>query len=277
MQNSGTDPVSLPELEAFADGELPAEDARRVAAALETDADLRAQFAEICRLGAALEQVADDPEDDDPAIGVLANRLERQLVLRRRAQLSRYGAAAAAVVAAVGTAGWYSHAALSPAVPGAAPAVMAANTVDPGALPSFVADAAGAHSIFAFDSVHPVEFTSSDQPVMHDWFVSHLGGNASVPQLDSLGFTLVGGRLLGGAEGAMAQILYENAKGDRVSLIYGKRQLPGGPEVKLVKVGKSFASYWQHNDFSWAVVEDAPGADVTAVSAHVAELIKASN
>jgi anti-sigma factor RsiW len=75
----------------------------------------------------------------------------------------------------------------------------------------------------------------------------------------------------------MAQLLYENEKGDRVSLVFGRRQVPGGTELKLVHVGKSYASYWREGEFAWAVVEDSPGADVSAVATHVAQVIRATS
>ncbi|MEO0762532.1 MAG: anti-sigma factor, partial [Pseudomonadota bacterium] len=142
-------------------------------------------------------------------------------------------------------------------------------------VPSFVADAAGAHQVFAPDNFHPVEFTAKDEAAMARWFSARLGQTATIPHLEELGFSLVGGRLLAGANGPAAQVMYENAKGDRVSLVFGKQQVPGGsPELKLVHVGKSYASYWQDKGFAWAVVEDTPGADVSMVATHVARITR---
>lgn len=253
------------ELEAFVDGELPEADHRRVSAALATDDALRAKLAEISDAKRRLSTASFVDEGDDPALETIAAKLEHQLKSKRRRWLLRTGAGLAVLMFVFAAAGWYGHERFAPSGP---------TQVGEVALPAFVADAAGAHEIFAFDAVHPVEFTSSDETVMRGWFKQHLGKTADVPNIEHLGFDLVGGRLLGGAQGAMAQILYENDKGDRVSLVLAKRPTGGGKELRLMKVGKSFASYWSENELSWAVVEDAPGADITSIASHVASLVK---
>ncbi|MEO0620687.1 MAG: hypothetical protein AAFU49_18705 [Pseudomonadota bacterium] len=274
MDQDGTSRVSLAELGAYCDGELEGPDASRIEQALAEDPDLRAEMRAMMEDRAALAEAASLPEGGsaDPMLEALAGRLEARLnETKRRAQFRRWAVGGVGALA-VALAGWAGHAWLTGTAlfePG--PAERAA-----AAVPGFVADAAGAHAIFADDTVHPVEFTSADEPVMQRWFRSHLGPTALIPHLEELGFDLVGGRLLGDAEGAMAQVLYENAKGDRVSLVFGKREVPGGQELKLVHVGKSYASYWREGEFSWAVVEDSPGADVSAVATHIAALIRAT-
>ncbi|MEM9735060.1 MAG: anti-sigma factor [Pseudomonadota bacterium] len=253
------------ELEAYCDGELPEADHRRISAAIDKDEALRAQFQAISDTRRRLAVASTEGDADDPALSVLVGKLERELQVRRRWWFLRTGAALGVMVTLVGAAGWYGHARYAPAGP---------TQVGDVVLPGFVADAAGAHSIFAFDSVHPVEFTSSDENTMRDWFKFHLGKTADVPNLREFGFTLVGGRLLGDADGAMAQILYENEQGDRVSLVLGKRPTGAGKELRLVKVGKSFASYWSDDELSWAVVENAPGADINSIATHVAGIVR---
>ncbi|MEO1492036.1 MAG: hypothetical protein AAFV19_07780 [Pseudomonadota bacterium] len=252
------------ELEAYLDGELPDADQKRISAALDQDEALRAQFADMSDAKRRLSSASLGDEIDDPALSVIAGKLEHQLRVRRRWWLLRTGALASIVAVGLVVAGWTSHARFAPAGP---------TQIGDFELPGFVADAAGAHSVFAFDTVHPVEFTSSDEVVMQNWFKHHLGKTAYVPDLEHLGFDLIGGRLLGDAQGAMAQILYENDKGDRVSLVLAKRPTGTGKELRLAKVGKSFASYWRDNELSWAVVENAPGADISSIAAHVASLV----
>lgn len=266
MQNRPT--VTRLELEAYADGELPQADAERVERALEKDTTLRAQFNAISRERVRIEGAVKPNNDDrsDPMAELLARKLQAKLDAHAQTKRVRRTAAIAVAGLAVAAVGWVGHDYATAPAPGADGSAA-------GAPPRFVADAAGAHSVFAFDEVHPVEFASSDQAIMQDWFASHLGQSALVPDLGELGFALLGGRLLGDADGAMAQILYENAAGDRVSLVFGKRMVAGGSELKLVKIGKHYASYWRNGDMAWAVVEDTPGADVSAVATHVARLV----
>jgi anti-sigma factor RsiW len=266
------------ELAAYCDGELPGEEAARVEAALSADPALRVEMTRMMNERRALAdavRLSGDAEEADPAVAALADRLSERLERERIRRTRLQWAGAAAALGAIAAVGWIGHAALT-GTPLVGPAPPAAEAVDVG-VPGFVADAAGAHAIFSHDEVHPVEFRAVDEPVMREWFRSHLGEGATIPHLEALGFELMGGRLLGDAEGAMAQLLYENEKGDRVSLVFGRRQVPGGTELKLVHVGKSYASYWREGEFAWAVVEDSPGADVSAVATHVAQVIRATS
>lgn len=249
--------ISDVDLNAFHDAELPEAEAARVAAALEADPALRARLAALAadrrRLAAAAEA-----GESDPASDALAARLATALEARRRRARARRLSGAALALAAVGAAGWFGHAALFPDAAGGSA--------------GFVADAAGAHAVFAHDPVHPVEYGPEAEAEMRAWFQSHLGEDAPVPRLDELGFALVGGRLLGDAEGPLAQLIYENAARDRVSLIYGRRAASGGEDIKLVKIGKSLAGWWRSGDYAWAVIEDSPGADIGVIATHVARL-----
>jgi len=259
------------ELGAYADGELTGADAARVEAALEADPELRSELARILRERDAIRAAA-LVEEADPAAKELAARLGARIERRRARRSALRIAASAAALAATAAGGWFGH--LAATFEGRTnDAVQVASAS--GQVPEFVADAAGAHEVFAFDQVHPVEFLSEDETLMRDWFAAHLGDAAQVPHLEEIGFNLIGGRLLGSATGPAAQLIYANDKGDRVSLVFSRQALPGGgSDVQLVRVGKTYAGWWQQDDLSWAVVEDGPGADVDAVARHVSDMMR---
>lgn len=267
--------VSNAELAAYVDGEITGAEAERIEEALLHDPALRAELSRMTvereSLKAALQESEAAP---DPAISALAERLDGRLRAARARRRMGFVAAGFAAAALLGAVGWTGHAALT------GTPIFSEGDLRRGAshatVPGFVADAAGAHAIFAEDKIHPVEFFAADEPVMQRWFETHIGEGVMIPHLEEIGFDLVGGRLLGDAEGAMAQVLYKNAKGDKVTLVFGKREVPGGEELKLVHVGKQYASYWHDRGYAWAVVEDSPGADVSAVATHVAALIRAT-
>ncbi|MEM6488158.1 MAG: hypothetical protein AAF677_07795 [Pseudomonadota bacterium] len=264
--------VTDAELNAFCDGELNEDETVRIAAAIEADAALRVRMAQMMGDIAALRAVS-EPEGDDAATAALAEKLGQRVQRRtQRRMIGRVGAGVAASMALV-AGGWIGHGAYvksTTAKNGRNTMVMAEVTQG---VPSFVADAAGAHEVFAPDTFHPVEFTAKDEAAMARWFSDRLGEAAMIPHLEELGFGLVGGRLLAGSEGPMAQVMYENDRGDRVSLVFGKQQVSGSKELKLVHMGKTYASYWQNNGFSWAVLEESPGADVSMVASHVSRLV----
>ncbi|MEM1314069.1 MAG: hypothetical protein AAGI51_05910 [Pseudomonadota bacterium] len=262
------------ELGAYIDGELDAQDEARVERALVADADLRARLAAATEARAALRTLVlsgpgaeDDADDPSPETEALAAKLSARLRADRNRRVRSRVALAAGALMATAVGGWFAHiyaVSLEPSVAAAE-----------GQAPSFVADAVGAHAVFAPDRVHPVEFFSQDEALMRDWFAEHLGDGVQIPHLEEFGFDLVGGRLLGSARGASAQLLYENARGERVSLVFGPQNLPEAPDApRLIDVDGRLASWWRQGGLSWAVVEDQPGADVPSITKHVAELVR---
>lgn len=261
--------ISFAELSAFCDDALSVADTERVVAALESDPALRNSMAQIMADRDTLLANA-NAEDVHSGVDALAERLQASVDAARRQRVIRHGAVLGAAMVALIALGWAAHTIYSGPVT-TPEGIVSVLDVE---VPIFVADAAGAHDIFAKDSVHPVEFLAEDSSVMNDWFKTHLGEHAVVPHLEDLGFTLIGGRLLGDRSGATAQIIYRNEANDKVSLFFSKRPVPGGSEVKLAKVGKSYASYWRERELTWAVVEDTPGADVSMIADHVSKLSK---
>jgi anti-sigma factor RsiW len=253
--------VSEAELGAFCDGELDDAAAARVEAALQADPALRAEMARLMRERAALSGDAEVREAPDPAVAALASRLEARLRGRRRRRLAAFAAGVVAAVAAIAAGGWFAH-----------DAAVTRQVVPASEAPRFVEEAAGAHAIFAPDDVHPVEFFSSDEELMRQWFEGHLDHVVRIPHIEDLGFELIGGRLLGGAQGATAQLMYENAKGDRVSVVFGRHEAPQDGTLHLVRLGDVYASWWKAGDLAWAVLESGAGADVSAVATRVAAL-----
>lgn len=265
--------ISDAELNAFCDGELDEKDSARVAAAIEADPELREKMARIMGDIAALRAAA-DAEQVDPATEALAERLGSVVEKKDRERTYMQMGMGLAASVAIAAGGWFGHAAFVKSGAGKSRENGMVMALDTQTVPSFVADAAGAHEVFAPDTFHPVEFTAKDEAAMAQWFTDRLGEAAMIPHLEELGFRLVGGRLLAGASGPMAQVIYEHDRGARVSLVFGKQQVPGNSELKLVHVGKTFASYWQDKGFAWAVVEDTPGEDVSLVASHISRMTK---
>lgn len=250
--------VSEAELGAFCDGELDDASAARVEAALQRDPALRAEMARMMRERAALSG-GSEREPPDPAVAALATRLAGRLRGRRRRRVAAFAAAAVVAAAAVAAGGWFAH-----------DAAMTRQVLPASEAPRFVEEAAGAHAIFAPDEVHPVEFFSSDEELMRNWFAGHLDHAVRIPHIEDLGFELIGGRLLGGAQGATAQLMYENAEGDRVSVVFGRHPAPQDGTLHLVRLGDVYASWWKAGELAWAVLESGAGADVSAVATRVA-------
>jgi anti-sigma factor RsiW len=85
----------------------------------------------------------------------------------------------------------------------------------------FVRQASFAHAVYMPEKRHPVEVTAAEQDHLVQWLSRRLGKPLKVPQLSTLGFELVGGRLLPGDVGARAQFMFQDAQGQRITLYLG--------------------------------------------------------
>jgi anti-sigma factor RsiW len=214
-------PVTEDELHAYIDGELPADRMEAVTAWLAahpeqavTVASWRAQSDRIrARFGAVLEEVV--PE-----------RLTLDQIIRNDRANGRSWkifAAAAAVIAflAGGASGWFAHGASVGTRTGSF-------AVANGAL--------DAYRLYVVEVRHPVEVPGTERQHMTQWLSKRVGEELRVPDLQSVGLKLVGGRLLPGPTGAAAFYMYEGASGERFTIYCAKASAPPrstGPTARL--------------------------------------------
>jgi len=78
--------------------------------------------------------------------------------------------------------------------------------------------AARAHLVYSPEVRHPVEVDAKDQDHLVKWLSKRLGMQLKVPVLTGDGFDLLGGRLLPGPEGPVAQFMYQDPSGKRLTL-----------------------------------------------------------
>jgi anti-sigma factor RsiW len=215
--------VGEDELNAYVDGELPAE-----------------------RLGAVEAWLASHPDD---AVKVAAWRQQAEFIRARyraavnekppqrlnvdRLTRRRYGALAAGIAATLmallagGVAGWTARGA------------MAANPSD---LALFTSDALDAYRLYTVEVRHPVEVPGDQQPHLQDWLSKRVGSQLRPPDLNKLGLKLVGGRLLPGPTGPTAFFMYEGASGERFTLYCGRT---GDQQTALLyTAGEHNAAYY---------------------------------
>jgi anti-sigma factor RsiW len=78
--------------------------------------------------------------------------------------------------------------------------------------------AAIAHATYSPEVRHPVEVGADDEPHLVAWLSKRLGVKLRAPKLDEAGMSLVGGRLLPGDNGPVAQFMYQSQNGRRLTL-----------------------------------------------------------
>jgi anti-sigma factor RsiW len=140
--------------------------------------------------------------------------------------------------------------------------VLGLNYIEPEGEPpavSFTRLATNAHLLYASDLQHPVEFGADQQERLLVWLSERLGQAVQAPQLQDLGFTLVGGRLLPSAGQPAAQLMYEAPDAQRITLyIRGTWSSASGAaqDGTVTFAGDSGVSlvYWRDGPFAYALL-----------------------
>ena len=120
--------------------------------------------------------------------------------------------------------------------------------------PRFVQDAVAAHAVYTPEVRHPVEVAAAQHEHLVQWLSKRLGARLVVPSLDAAGWSLVGGRLLPGIDGARAQFMYQDASGARLTLYVAD----AGPQAqdtafRFDQDGRLAAFYWIDGRFGYAI------------------------
>lgn len=114
--------------------------------------------------------------------------------------------------------------------------------------------AARAHAVFAIEVRHPVEVAAAEQDHLVKWLSRRLGTTLKVPVLSAEGFELLGGRLLPGPEGPVAQFMYEEASGKRLTLYVSARTKGDGQTAfRFAQEGPVSVFYWIDGNWGYAL------------------------
>lgn len=191
--------ITEDDLHAYADGLLPAERRAEVEAWLaahpEDAARVHAWAAQNRSLHEAFDEVLNEP---------LPLELVRAASRRQPRSVQWYRAAAAVfVVAGVGFLG-YGIGLRSAGMPAQFAALPQA--------------AAIAHVVYSPEERHPVEVEAQHADHLVAWLSKRLGHELHAPDFKAQGFELLGGRLLPGENGAVAQFMYQDRLNRRITL-----------------------------------------------------------
>jgi anti-sigma factor RsiW len=121
-------------------------------------------------------------------------------------------------------------------------------------MPVWAHRAAIAHAVYAPEVRHPVEVTADQETHLVAWLSKRLGTSLKVPHLESAGYGLVGGRLLPGEQGAVAQFMYQDAKGQRLTL-YVRTNMEHNKEsaFRFAQEGNVRVFYWIDRRLGYAL------------------------
>ena len=239
-------PLTEAELHAWVDGRLAPDRAEEIEHWLASHPEDAERFAGYRRINDELRALyAPVLEEPVPA------RLER--TASRAGARTWRAAALAAVWVAVGMsigvlAGWQLRGAPS----------RASMALGEGA--NMARRAAVAHAVYSPEVRHPVEVGADQEQHLIGWLSKRLGVKVSAPQLSDSGLSLVGGRLLPGENGPVAQFMYQSDKGRRLTL-YVRAETSPHPETafRYARENNVGVFYWIDRDRGYAIAS----ADLT--------------
>lgn len=113
--------------------------------------------------------------------------------------------------------------------------------------------AAIAHIVYTPEVRHPVEVGADQEAHLVQWLSRRLGGQLVIPDLNSAGFRLIGGRLLPATNGPAAQFMYEDKSGTRLTL-YVRGDAPAEETAfRYADEGRIGVFYWMDGGFGYAL------------------------
>ena len=222
------------ELHAYVDGRLP--EGRQA----DVEAYLAAHPDEAARLAAYRKQSEQLREVFAPVLGEpVPQRLALSFV-PRRSRLVRIAGALAWIAVGV-AAGWQLQTFFAP------------RTVVSAEIP-IARRAAVAHTTYSPEVRHPVEVGADQESHLVAWLSKRLNAKVRAPNLETAGYSLVGGRLLPGETGPVAQFMYQCKQGTRVTL-YMRTEKPEHEEkaFRYSDQGNVRVFYWIDRTFAYAV------------------------
>ena len=151
------------------------------------------------------------------------------------------------------------------------PAVLASGGSE---LSGFARRAAVAHVVYSPDVRRPVEVGADQEQALVTWLTKRLGTAVRPPALGALGYELIGGRLLPGDKGPVAQFMYGAAGGQRLTL-YVTREVAGQDAAfRFGRDGPVNVFYWVDDRFGYAISAGADRDELMKVSQAVYEQLK---
>ncbi len=122
------------------------------------------------------------------------------------------------------------------------------------ALDALPRQAAIAHAVYTPEVKHPVEVGADQQQHLVAWLSKRLGKQLRPPQLAKQGYELVGGRLLPGDSGPVAQFMYADASGQRLTLYVSSGQKQNRDTgFRFAQEGNVGVFYWIDGSFGYAL------------------------
>jgi anti-sigma factor RsiW len=114
--------------------------------------------------------------------------------------------------------------------------------------------AAVAHAVYSPEVRHPVEVGADQEQHLVAWLSKRLGVKVKAPNLSEAEMSLVGGRLLPGETGPVAQFMYQTERGRRLTL-YVRAETGPHREIafRYARENNVAVFYWIERECAYAI------------------------
>lgn len=239
-------PLTEAELQAYVDGQLPLVRAAEVAQHLAQHEEDAQRVAAYRRQNEALRTAY------DPLLAAAVPVRLRPGTPRRWWLPAQHYAVAAVLMAVSGIAGWHMHAYV---------AGERTQTV------YLARVAAVAHAVYSPEVRHPVEVGADQEEHLVRWLSKRLGTGLKIPHLAVQGYTLVGGRLLPGERGPAAQFMYQDMKGQRLTLyVRVSKEAREQTAFRFAQENNVGVFYWLDGRLGYALSGETDRAELLRVA-----------
>lgn len=249
-------PTDLRDLHAYVDAQLPAAEQQRIEALIGRNPDAQTRVSDYRALSAALKDLY-DPILNEPVPRRLLSPTQPLRWWRIKDKLPSLKALAAGLLLMLGGgwAGWHLHEKpVSLSIAGS----------------HVLHEAATAYAVYTPEVRHPVEVAAEQEQHLVTWLTKRLAARVTVPSLTSLGFSLLGGRLLSTDDGPGALLMYENTEGRRIVLYMCPNDLDGrSTSFRFGQKEGISVFYWFDGPFSIAVAAELERPELQVIAEQV--------
>ena len=130
-------------------------------------------------------------------------------------------------------------------------------------------EAVESHIVYAEDRRHPVELGPGERSELTEWVSSRLKHPVTAPDLFSLGYRFIGGRLVATENGAAALFLYDNRRGERLSIFVRPMRSRRTSPIVILDIGDVDGCAWIEKGVGYTLIAERPYKELVRMSEFV--------
>ncbi len=188
---------------------------------------------------------------DDDRFNRIPSRLDPVRIKRKTRSAYFSISASVLLMLASGLLGWFSHSFVQQAQRQSF---------------EFARPAIAAHQVFVADVRHPVEVGVNEKDHLEKWLSKRLDYWVIMPKLQKIGYKLLGGRLLSVTDGPAAQLMFENAEGNRITCFISRNPSSKETAFQFKKINDVNTFYWFDQDIAYAVIGDIDRDELLSIT-----------